>query len=297
MELSLHLGAHRTGSTAIEKTLLESRKYLRGQGVAIWPNEKLRQMKGFNLVGDAKNGPAAKVAFGEAWDRVGLARLVICEENMLGTMQDNIGRAAFYPDLPQRMARYRDFLPVAVGRIGIGIREYAGFWTSCYAYVLARKALPAFGGVLGERGWCDLIGDLRSAFPAAEIMVWTLEDVKADLAGVSGRLAGVPFGGLKAVTRAVNAAPDAGYIPAMLALRAREPDLGAEALRVALAGMAKVAGYSLFSEAERAELAERYARDMAALAAGFAGVRMMAAQTGGFTPLAHSSVRGPLAHR
>lgn len=284
MDLTLHLGAHRTGSTAIEKTLLESRKYLRDQGVAIWPNEKVRRIKGFGVVGDGLNGFAAGVNFREIWDEVRVPRLVICEENMLGTMQDNIERAAFYPDVAQRMARYRDFLPGPVGRIGIGIRDYAGFWTSCYAYVLARKPLPGFSALRGAttRGWCDLIGELRAVFPAAEIVVWTLEEAKADLAGVAGRLAGVPFGGLRPVTRAVNAALDPGYIPAMQALRAREPGMSEDMLRAELDGMARPAPFAMFSEAERAGLAECYARDVAALVAGFAGVRMMGCGSGAF---------------
>ncbi len=274
MDLTLHLGAHRTGSTAIEKTLLASRDALRGAGVAIWPNEKLRQIKSFGGVGDGRNGPAARQRFCATWDEVRQTRLVICEENMLGTMQDNIEKAAFYPDVAVRMARYREFLPAAVSRIGIGIREYAGFWTSCYAYVLGRMALPPLRAV-GGRGWCDLIGELRGVFPKAEIVVWTLEDVKADLAGVAGRLAGVPFGGLLPVTRTVNAAPDAAYIPAMLALRARQPMMTEDVLRAELAAMAKVAGFSIFNGSEHNALAERYAKDVAALTAGFAGVRMV----------------------
>ncbi len=284
MELTLHLGAHRTGSTAVEKTLLESRNFLMREGVAVWPNEKVRGIKGFGVVGDGLNGLAAGANFRDVWDEVRLPRLVICEENMLGTMQDNIERAAFYPDVAVRMARYRDFLPGHVARIGIGLRDYAGFWTSSYAYVLARKPLPGFAPVRravmqngGARGWCDLIGDLRGVFPAAEIVVWTLDAVKADLAGVAARLTGVPRAGLRPVARAVNAALDPRYIPAMLALRARAPELSESALRAELETLPAPAPFALFAEAEQAALAARYARDVAALTAGYAGVRMVGA--------------------
>lgn len=277
MDLILHLGAHRTGSTAFESMLVARQTALAGQGVAVWPNARVRRIAGFQEVASDGPSPDAAAALATAWAGEGADRLILCEENILGTMLGNLMAGALYPDLARQLANYRAILPVQPRRIGLGIRGHAGYWTSCLSFVARRRWVPALADLAPQvaadpRGWVEVVSDLRAAFPAAEILVWTHG---ADLPGVAQRLLDLPAGLLAAPPVDVNAAHEAGYLPAILRLRAEAHDMTEAGMRAALDRVVPEPGFSPFTLAQRDALDSRYARDLTLLRQGHADAVML----------------------
>lgn len=275
MDLILHLGAHRTGSTAFESMLVSARGALAGQGVAVWPNARARRIAGFQEVASNGATPEARAAFATAWAAETADRLVICEENILGTMLGNLMAGALYPDLALNLARYRDVFPVAPRRIGLGIRDLAGYWVSCLSFVARRRWVPDWAETAPRiaatpRGWAEVVDDLRASFPQADIVLW---DHGTDLPQVAQALLGLPPGLMPAPARGVNAAHGAGYLPAILRLRAERPDLQESDMRAALESVTPDPGFTPFTTAQRAALDARFARDLALLRQGHADAR------------------------
>lgn len=282
-ELYLHLGAHRTGSTAFQRTMKRNASVLADAGTDYWGPDWMRSRDHLLLGrgGAVKAGAEAAVAADLAALRAD--RLVISEENILGSMRLNLLEGSFYAGAVRRLVAFIGLLDVMPTRIGIGIRDYAAYWTSAYSYLLPSKALPDFDALKPallalERGWRAVIAELRGLFPKAEIMVWPLEAVQGRMRDVAARFAEVPADRLRNVTERINAAPDVAAIPAIQAIRAENPGLNGAEVRARLAGldMRAARGQALFTGEQRAMLAARYAEDCAALAAGFEGVSYLA---------------------
>lgn len=272
MELILHLGAHRTGSTAFETMLVSARSALAGQGVAVWPNARVRRIAGFQEVASDGATDAAQAAFAATWAGESADRLVICEENILGTMLGNLMAGALYPDLAEQLARYAALFSVQPRRIGLGIRDLAWFWASSLSFVARRRWVPDWADtasriVASPRGWADVVADLRAAFPSTEIVLWTHG---TDLPRVAERLTDLPPGLLVAPAERVNAAHELGYLPAILRLRAEHPDMTEANMRAALSSVTPDPSHAPFIPAQRAALDARYAHDLALLRQGHA---------------------------
>ena len=68
MELILHIGAHRCGSTTIEKTVAQNLEVLGPEGFEIWPPKTFRSIPGFHRLptllskGDAKRAKLTTIA-------------------------------------------------------------------------------------------------------------------------------------------------------------------------------------------------------------------------------------------
>lgn len=274
MDLILHLGAHRTGSTAFER-MLEAAD-LAPQGAALWGNARVRAIPGF------QEGTGAE-SFSAEWQAQaaqGTKKLVICDENILGTMLGNLMAGALYPDLPAQLARYSRLFPVAPRRIGLGIREPAAFWTSCWSFVARRRWAPDVAETApriaaNPRAWADVVADLRTAFPRAEILVWQHEGLDTRLPATAARLLDLPEATFTPPATRINAAHAPGFLPAILRLRTADPQMSEAAMRAALDRETPEPGYSPFTQDQRAALAARHARDLTLLRQGHAGATLL----------------------
>jgi hypothetical protein len=297
MDLILHLGAHRCGSTAFEQALSANAGRLRAEGIAILKPGRLRRIAGFrilpNIAATARRRPAARVrldqtrqALGEALAATGASTVVLSDENMLGPIEPNLHAASLYPQARGRLAVYADIVGHPVRRIGVGVRSYAPLWLSAYAYVLRRRPLPAFEtlaagmaqvGTGGHRGWVDLAQDIRAVFPEAELCLWPAETARGGATLALGcALIGRGTDGLRPAPGEVNAGLSADAIPLIHALRAEEPDLVDAALDARLAALPRPAPYRPFGPDALARMTRRYAEDIDRIAA-LPGVRLLAA--------------------
>lgn len=281
MAVILHIGAHRTGTTAMQQMLLANRDRLQAAGVRVLVHERIeRQVPGFAQVPARGDWAAARRAF----ERVaaGAQDVLISEENMIGDMGWNIRSGTFYWRARKRLSAWAAFLPEPPRRVGLGIRSYESYWISAHAQELSYRNVSKSGVVrfvekragmaAATRGWGDLVADVRAAFPGAEILVWPVEArlpveaIAARLLGRDLRLVPPPPG--------VNSAPDPALIEAMEQHRARHPAMKRAAMQ-AWAAAQEPGRFTGFEADERERMAERYAADLAALAREDSGVTLL----------------------
>lgn len=278
MDIILHIGAHRTGSTAIEQTLSANADLLAAEGRVIWAPLHLRRMEAFLCRrGQRPTGPE-KEAMADEVRATGASQLVVSEENMIGQMNMNMVQGAFYDRARGRMEFLRDLFPAPPRRIALGIRDYESYWLSSYAYVIARSLQPAFAdlaaGMAGaKRGWLDLVDDMREVFPDAEILVWPREALRGRELEIACRMIDRDERDMKPLPGKINPSLGPEAIPQLYALRKENPDMWESTLTETIASGAgpDLPPFVGFSGEARREMAARYAADLKALEAGYEG--------------------------
>ncbi|MEL7115333.1 MAG: hypothetical protein AAGP08_07030, partial [Pseudomonadota bacterium] len=195
MRLILHIGAHRCGSTLIERMLSGAA----APGLRVWAPRDVREIKTFAGVaqmfdrdGTLKDADAVTALRDDLAARLagleadGVQTLVISEENLLGSMVQNFNRGCLYPMARSRLAAYAAVMPVAPARIALAIREYGAVWNSAYGYAgrrnkgLRSATAVAADAVAKTRGWTEVLSAVVEVWPEAEIMLWRQEDLDAN---------------------------------------------------------------------------------------------------------------------
>lgn len=288
MDLVLHLGAHRTGTTAIQHTLRRNRRQLMQRGVGYWGPGILRKVFSSGLLTEAAGDMTGLVAQARRRDITELLRdralaarennvatILLSDENLPGTMPGNLGEAALYPQAQRRLSVLASLLPIRPSAIFLAIRDYAEFWASIYAFSALRRRVPDFDAigpdvVASRRGWVEVIGDIRAAFPGVPVKIWPYARHEGALAACLAEMLGPSRTALPddlAIERR-NQNPGAAALGRAIDLRRA----GADKTGHALAELASVDGadrpYMPFSDAEHAALSQRYAHDRARLAGG-----------------------------
>ena len=274
MDVTLHFGAHRTATTTFQRMMGQSGPALRARGLAYWGPKRTRSALFDGLLGPAAgilpwtsrrgNRAAGRVAL--ALDKLqadGVRRLLVSEENMVGTLRQTLSVAKLYPDTFGRASRLAGAFGGRCTRIGLSIRSYDDWWASAIAFSVA-KAGPAPSEALNRalvsqpRRWRHVIGELADAFPDAEVCIWTHEAKAARPEQVARTLLGEALPLLKGTRDWHNAAPT----PA--ALRGHLRDLGESD-----SGVIDCAGrFMPFAAAEQRILQAQYAEDIAWLRSG-----------------------------
>lgn len=191
LEVILHMGAHRTGTTTLQRSLQQNAQNLKKNGVTVWgPSETRGRLFSGLLRGfDAEAGETTRLVARNkgviAIEMDRLARkqcrnLLITEENILGGIRGNLRSHQLYPRLDERLARFAEMFGPVCGRIGLAIRPYQDFWASSMAH-----SIPLGHRLLDEddfdqlvtqpRTWRRVINDVAAAFPRADIMVWEFD--------------------------------------------------------------------------------------------------------------------------
>ncbi len=206
MDAILHLGAHRTGTTTLQAYLRRNREALLDLRIAVWEPERMRGGLANGLTG--ATGALTPQAMRTAGRSVGLMRLemarlemagidrlLVSEENMIGSVRDNLMRSRLYPQLVPRLARFAGVFSGRCSRVVIAIRSYESYWASALAFALP-NGLPMPDAarldrlVTQPRRWQRVIEEVANSFPRAECLVWPFEALigrpEAQLAVLTG---------------------------------------------------------------------------------------------------------------
>lgn len=227
MDLVLHIGAHRTGSTLVAQAVAASVDAQPKCGVAIWPPRRLRDMPGFQstvsrLDRDAEpiskeaaialDGLASDITRQMAQEQArGITRLILSEENFMGGMRNNFNTGTFYPDVARRLASFDSLLPTSPKIVALGVRDYGAVWTSAYYYQAQVGKEPpeaqSIHDVLldSRRGWPEVIAAIQEVWPDTEILLWRQEDLAQGAAAVCAALTGLEAGQISVPGEQVNA--------------------------------------------------------------------------------------------
>jgi len=198
--IALHIGAHKTASTHLQKVLKHNQKLLVEDGIAAYGPWYLR-MKGrslrsmFGLHGASITTPRRSPQDQLAFLAKGAKRLVLSEENFVGTLSGPEGRVSFplYASATDKLTEFVETVAPVKVELFLGVRNPAAFMASAYSQTLMG------GAHIGPRtfrarndwrsvDWADYVTRLRAISGVAGIYVWRQEDYDATLRLIMRRM-------------------------------------------------------------------------------------------------------------
>ncbi len=276
-DLRVHVGAHKTATSHLQKSLHRGADALAAAGVDF--------VRPADLRGAAASLPAwrrllpgaAARALAEAVEaqRTGAAVLAISEEALLGEIRDVFADPP-YPGLADRLGVLPRLAGGAPVHLFLSVRSFDRLWPSAHAEAL-RHYPPEPGRIEALRRrarqapprWVDLTARIRAAVPGARLQVWRQEDYSAHWPEIVAAYLGRPVPGLRPARP-----PRFTASPAAEGVRLAEADtrpLPPAERRAVVAPLyaAHPAGsgpvYAPFDAGEVAQLQAQYAADIAAL--------------------------------
>ncbi|MEZ5714431.1 MAG: hypothetical protein R3D85_04225 [Paracoccaceae bacterium] len=279
MDIILHIGAQRTATTTLQSYLRANAAALSEQEIGFWGPIRTRndgllsgvlpetRVPDTGPLGGADRARRRIAARLETTARRGIGRLIVSDENMLGTVRQNLRGPLLYPDAGARLQAYARAFDGAVGRVVLSVRALDQYWSSAWAYAVGRGFRLPRPSELEDmadqpRSWQAVIEEAAAAFPGAEIQV----HVHERHAGFPERrlwhmLDGKVEPPMRAARGWLHRAPDLGELRAVLAARGEDPgQLPPGAGR-----------WAVFDAPQAARLRETYADDMFWLEAGAGG--------------------------
>ena len=191
MDINLHIGAHRTASTTLQRFLERNIAVLGQSQIEVWTPARTRKGLFSGLferpedmtdeIERRGNRSCGLISIElERSRRLGRASLLISDENMIGSTRNNLRQQQLYPHSAERLHRLRPAFDGKLRRIGLSIRSYDTFWASCLAFGLSQGfRVPLMADldhyIIQPRRWRDVIRDVAAAFPETEILVWPFE--------------------------------------------------------------------------------------------------------------------------
>lgn len=272
MKLILHTGAHRCATTSFQEYLRQNAPALAPQGIAIWGPQRTRGglFHGIQPVPAAATGRDRVQRAGgrlklhlQACRGEGVEQLLISDENMLGTLRENLRVGTLYGGAGERMARFAEAFGGAVTDLALNIRSQESYWTSVLTYAVARgHPVPTAAQLArlaaARRSWRDVITDIACAMPGVRLQVLPFE-------GFGSR----PEAQLAALT---GVAAPRTHARVRLSTSLCLQDLRASLPAAAAACLPEGSGrWRPFSEVQAAALREAYADDILWLAGGADG--------------------------
>lgn len=190
MDVILHIGAHRTGTSSLQAWLLQNETLLAQAGTAVWGPERTRAglfaglIKRPDLVTAEDDLLARRAATRIAMeidrlDDAGLRRLIVSEENVMGTMPVCLDHATLYPDLRGRLDRVAEAIGPHLTGVALSVRRPDQWWASVLAVAQARGAKAPGAEFLDRlarhpRSWRRVVEAVRTAF-GLPVTVWSFE--------------------------------------------------------------------------------------------------------------------------
>jgi hypothetical protein len=279
MDIILHVGAHRTGSTSFQHYLRGNRARLFAQGTALWEPDMLRRglFDGLFAKPRMQNGrDLQRRAMGRVRlhaaqaKRAGAQRLLVSEENMIGAPRACLRAGLLYPAIGERMARLDAAFEGRISRVVMSIRAQDLWWSSVAAYGVGRgHALPDAPRIellaAAPRSWRDVITDMACALPEAEIKVLPFEQFVGQADKMLTEATDLPAPQHYAESW-LNRSPDVAK------LRAKMIENGMSLAELPAHLTLREGRWNPFDAAQAAALREAYADDMMWLTAGADGL-------------------------
>ena len=275
MDVILHVGAHRTGSTSFQRYMRDNHVALARAKIGFWGPKRTR---GGLLSGlaDVPHSPADRKAAQRAVGRVqvnlararkdGLRQLVVSDENLLGLMRRNLTRQSLYRYAGDRMARFGYAFGDSVKTVSLQIRSLDDYWESVISYAVAMgDPVPDADKldrlVTQPRGWRHVVTDMACAFPDAAIVVTPFERMAGQANRLLETMTGVADLPRRGGNMWVNQRPNLADLRAQIAQREERATLPAGE-----------GPWRPFDSEQRAALREAYADDLFWLRAGADGL-------------------------
>lgn len=271
----LWLGAHKTGTTFLQRCLDRSQPALCSARIRYMELDEFRDKYGRPLL----NNDFANLALNE-FDGTDETMLIF-DENIPGYVQHALSPRGFYPDMEARATTITDYLDFEPTDVVFGVRSYEGFLPSLYCETLKSTPFQTFDNYLrssfrtrwksqsetgpeiadlGRMSWPKLLRRLRRLYPHARVRIYFYEQLRGNEVRLLSEVLGLPADQIElldTVERAGFSNRAVRRLHKISEKRAVEPR---DVLRVNrhFPSGPDFPSFSPFDDAERAELRQRY---------------------------------------
>ena len=161
MDVTLHIGAHRTATTSFQGYLRNNAAELAAKGIRIWEPRQTRGGLLTGIIPVAGRGSAqaqldaAQARIAEAMEDArsdGARHVVISDENMMGAPRRNLRDASLYADIGPRLSRCAEAFGRWLTRVVLSIRPLDSFWRSTLCFCRGARAQGADRAAGGASG-------------------------------------------------------------------------------------------------------------------------------------------------
>lgn len=183
LEVVLHVGAHRTGTSALQRSLGRQAPRLAAAGIAFWGPKVLRGGKIAGLLAaeesaalTGRDNPGASEGSNDFLAGVPPSRrLILSDENMAGTMYRNWTHGTLYPEVSGQLRAVLRLLPAPPAAIYLTLRDFAGYWQSVFAHLQRVRRVSRFEAARlsasAGNSWLPALKAVRAACPEAPLHV------------------------------------------------------------------------------------------------------------------------------
>jgi len=197
-QIALHIGAHKTATTHLQRSLSDQADALRAVGVRFFGPPYFRNgatiATRFGLKGDVTPDQAQTTFARMAGDAT---RVVISEENFIGTMHNRFAQMAFplYPEASTRIAAFADRVAADGVDVFLGLRNPAHYISSCYAQALIGGHKVVLDEVkahnkINSIDWAELVARIKASDRVRSLTVWRYEDYRTLFPQITQQLTG-----------------------------------------------------------------------------------------------------------
>ncbi len=188
MDVILHIGAHRTATSSLQHHMAHHRKDMADAGIGYWGPKMTRGGLFRGAIGGSMavlpwqerrfSGRCAMRA--EAERQKGASKLIISDENLLGSLRGALEDTRLYGDAGRRVSAYAKGFVNHRLTVALCVRDYTQWWTSALAFRLMRGGpLPRTELrehlVTQPRRWRHIVEEIARLLPDANVLVWTYE--------------------------------------------------------------------------------------------------------------------------
>lgn len=187
----LHIGAHKTATTHLQRSLLSQQQALIDAGIRYYGPANLRRtgkglgdIFGLNVYTKPPEPTRNRADQADFMFKDG-HRLILSDENFIGALHDKQGNiiAPLYPNTAERIAALASAVGAGPMDVCIGLRNPASFLKSAYSQALMGGLPITFSDYLSKNPldqiyWPGLVARVRSAAGVGRVTVWAFEDYK-----------------------------------------------------------------------------------------------------------------------
>lgn len=171
------LGAHKTGTTFLQKSLELSLPELMAAGIDYLPMEVLRERYTRPLLYDGFGGAPGPAGPGPE----GRRRLIF-DENIPALVQHALTPDGLYPLIGARAGAVAEHLSMQVPRLVLGVRDFVGFLPSLYCEALKSTPFKPFSHFqrvpTDKLRWSLVVDRLLAAFPGSTLYLYEAEALR-----------------------------------------------------------------------------------------------------------------------
>lgn len=277
----LWLGAHKTGTTYLQRSLDLSKDALWASGVFYLELLDFRGKYGRPLL-DGRSEPAPN-EYQEPGNRVNL----IFDENIPGYVQGALRPRGLYSEMTTRIDRILEYLELVPDEIVFGIRSYDSFYPSLYCETLKStkyqtfeqflsKSLPRHKQASGigptidrmsHMRWIYLLDRIARYYPQVKVQVYFYEQLRGNEARLLSSVTGVPADQFDLLGDVERSGFSARAVEVLYELSTQGPVSTNDVREVVskYPRSAELPGFNPFEDATRQVLHARYRQDIAEL--------------------------------